>query len=783
MGIKVPPRCFLQLFMDVHHLKIKGPACMVSRFPNRCAAMFKTERPINLAVVWLLSAIVLTATVCLGPAVPALAATSSDLAGTTTMAISKTPGLVMESDKLLLIPQELFSGSAATEFTVTRLPSPTRLIVEFPNASLNPIHRNRRYEINRYGLQYMMVTEEKGQLYSSVRLTLFASSFERLDQMKVVRDGGLIAVVPPTGFAPPPPAPVATRTATPKPTVSAAPVKPAARPSAPVATVASVTAPVAKAKPSAPDALSASALPASGAVMAAPTGGSVNTPPPDVPIARIVGTTQIEDIRIGRDGLLLLGPEVGPRLALTNRLVLSNPTRVVFDFANSQLANKRLAQTLSAGQNGLPSGGSWRSLRIGQFDERTVRVVVETAQPQAFKLVRRGDPAIGQFIAIESDNGLYANVNTQAQPTQLRNVMLSRQTANGQAQLKVEGRDPLAFQIHNDGGQVTVDLLNVALNGPGMAFNVADFDYISGLSQRSLFPKTSGSSLVLALRGQSGRITHELLDGGRTLILTFDLPKSGPVQPVIAKQPATPTTTPAIPKVPPSGTLARAPFRARVVVDAGHGGKDTGAMRSGVLEKDLNLSMALNLKTALESRGLTVLMTRSSDTFVPLPDISGFANRNGPDLFISVHHNASVNTSIAGLETYYYHGNSIPLANKIHAQMVRMIGCNNRGVRSARFYVINHTKAPAVLLEMGYVSNPSELQAVQSSARQKVAAEAIANGVVDYLNARVTALATPPAITPAAPTGGSLVPSAAAATAPVAAAPVAGMGGLDDLNP
>jgi N-acetylmuramoyl-L-alanine amidase len=678
--------------------------------------------------MWHLSAVkcvvtsILLASVMLGVQGPSAAfaegtttttTTTDSGSGQSTLALSKTPGVIVDADKLLLVPQELFSTTVG-DYSVVRLTKPARLVIDFPNVSLNRVHRNRKYDVKRHGIETVAISEEKGPLYPTVRITMVIKQPEALAQFRIAKDGPLIAVMPPVVAPSLPSLP------------SASPMPSGGPPSSPT-TMAGVTTP--------PRSSFVTAVP-----MAQPSPSMASVAMPSASAAvRKPGTIAVEDIRVSDNGLLLMGRDVGTSLRLANRFQLNNPSRVVFDFANAQLASKQLAQTLSSSPK-----GSWRSIRIGQFDERTVRVAIETNQPKAFNLVRRGDPAVGQGVAIESANALYNSVNTQTQPTSLANVMLSKEADNGQGQLRIQSKDPMAFQIYGEGSQVVVDLLNVPLNGPAMGFNVSSFDYIRGLTQRNLFPKAPGSSLVLELKGQSGGITHELLDGGRTLILSFDIPKSavGVTQPTGPNKPWQPPAS-YDPQNPPaaSGSLAKAPFRARVVVDAGHGGKDQGASRSGVLEKDLNLSQALKLRDALEARGMTVLMTRSEDSFVPLPDISGFSNRNNPDLFISVHHNTSSNPSIYGLETYYYQPQSIALANRIHKHMVRLIGCNDRGVRKARFYVVNHTTAPSVLIEIGYLSNPTELANVQSDSRQKTAAEAIANGVVEYLNSRLSASA------------------------------------------
>jgi N-acetylmuramoyl-L-alanine amidase len=178
-----------------------------------------------------------------------------------------------------------------------------------------------------------------------------------------------------------------------------------------------------------------------------------------------------------------------------------------------------------------------------------------------------------------------------------------------------------------------------------------------------------------------------------------------------------------------------------VVVDAGHGGKDLGANRNNVYEKDLNLSVALKLKKALEARGVNVQMTRATDMFLELSQITAISNRIKPDAFISVHTNASLSPAANGLETYYYTPQSVPLAKAVHKHAVNNINSPDRGVRKAMFYVIHHTQIPAVLFEMGYISHPTEREALQSETRQNATAEALAQGVVEFLGRTLQAQA------------------------------------------
>jgi len=185
--------------------------------------------------------------------------------------------------------------------------------------------------------------------------------------------------------------------------------------------------------------------------------------------------------------------------------------------------------------------------------------------------------------------------------------------------------------------------------------------------------------------------------------------------------------------IPPLGEL-KIPGTKTIVLDAGHGGSDPGAQRGDVQEKDLTLGITAKLKQVLEASGAHVIMTRIDDTFVSLEDRVKTTNQLMPDLFLSVHINALESVSdIHGIETYYQTDQSRPLADTIHQSLVSSLSAPDRSVRKARFYVINHTTVPAVLAEVGFISNKDERQKLTTSDYQQHIAEALAQGVMLYL--------------------------------------------------
>jgi len=167
-----------------------------------------------------------------------------------------------------------------------------------------------------------------------------------------------------------------------------------------------------------------------------------------------------------------------------------------------------------------------------------------------------------------------------------------------------------------------------------------------------------------------------------------------------------------------------------VVVDAGHGGYDNGARgKQGMSEKMLTLDVARRVKPLLEERGYRVVMTRTTDVFIPLGGRTAISNSHPDAAFVSIHFNCSPKRSADGVETYYYDRRSAPLAANILREIATCYGSHSRGVKYARFYVLHHNQRPATLLELGFVSNARENAKLQDPRIRQLLAERIAAGI------------------------------------------------------
>jgi len=178
----------------------------------------------------------------------------------------------------------------------------------------------------------------------------------------------------------------------------------------------------------------------------------------------------------------------------------------------------------------------------------------------------------------------------------------------------------------------------------------------------------------------------------------------------------------------------------RIVIDPGHGGKDPGAVGpSGIKEANINRQVALMVAEKLQKAGLSVKLTRTTDTFVDLQPRCDIANSFGADYFVSIHCNSAGTPEAKGTETYCYKfgGKGEILAKAIQAELIAATGRANRGVKTANFYVLRQTNMPAALTELAFISNPEEERLLGSPDYQEKCATAIAGGIGKVIGIKI----------------------------------------------
>ncbi|MFJ7737836.1 SH3 domain-containing protein [Lysinibacillus sp. NPDC097287] len=172
-----------------------------------------------------------------------------------------------------------------------------------------------------------------------------------------------------------------------------------------------------------------------------------------------------------------------------------------------------------------------------------------------------------------------------------------------------------------------------------------------------------------------------------------------------------------------------------IVVDAGHGGNDHGTTgQRGTDEKDITLKTASLLASKLSAAGADVIMTRESDEYVALRKRVSVAHQYDADAFISLHYDATDDSSVSGFTSYYLNGNQKGLAEAIHNGLASKINLRDRGTQPGNFLVLRENRQQAVLVELGFLSNAGEERVITTEKFREQASLGIYQGILDYFN-------------------------------------------------
>lgn len=172
----------------------------------------------------------------------------------------------------------------------------------------------------------------------------------------------------------------------------------------------------------------------------------------------------------------------------------------------------------------------------------------------------------------------------------------------------------------------------------------------------------------------------------------------------------------------------------RILIDPGHGGKDSGTIgiKHKTYEKHLTLSTSLLIATMLRNAGAEVILTRSNDSYIELSDRVATSSKENPDVYISVHYDYGTKSSSGIISFYYSESRDRLLANTVQKHLVANTGMRDSGVRKGNFYVLRENTRPSILLELGYVSNPAEEELVRTREYQEKVALGIVKGLQEY---------------------------------------------------
>ncbi len=392
--------------------------------------------------------------------------------------------------------------------------------------------------------------------------------------------------------------------------------------------------------------------------------------------------------------------------------ILTNPSRIVFDMPNTIVLQELRDKEFKLSE--------FEKIRVGQFEPSKARIVIYTENPTNYN-------------AIYSDNLqsiLIANKmkisNLQLSNTPAKLTYFKEQNINAITDvINIMFSNPIIYSLEHNDNYLNITLYNLT------GFDLEAFNSVANVNKTGFkAQKVANTTYVLSfpVKGTTFADCYETLNAAQ---LRFVFTKSG--EQVKKSTAIIQTTVKPAKKTKEKISISKIKKKV-IIIDPGHGGADTGAMRGKILEKDLTLQIAKRVKNILEAKGLTkVILTREQDSTLSLSDRVELANSKKADIYVSIHINASVKTEINGIETHYYSESGYDVAKIIHKELLKNIQAENRGLFKSKFYVINHTEAPAVLLELGFISNEKERTELTSDERQQNSAQAIADGIINYL--------------------------------------------------
>ena len=458
--------------------------------------------------------------------------------------------------------------------------------------------------------------------------------------------------------------------------------------------------------------------------------------------------------------------------------LVTDPTRLVIDLPGIRMDRATVNEAI---------GGAIRSIRIGKFDAETTRLVIELApgyglNPDLIKfrgispqqwVVSLPKPyplpgaALPDPISNAASSGSVvvpaqpvANQGRQTSPVVIGDRPISSppvspaKTATieaieldpGSSQVVIRASQPIKYSSRWDRYQnaFRIDISAAQLTKNFKAPQLPANSPIQTIKLRQENEETVVLWVQAAKGVQIGQVSQV---SSRVLALQFQ--RSLPVQTASTQQPAPgrlTNVTPTFPRQPPtpfpisqmpsSPVMPQQPRgRVIVVVDPGHGGPDPGAVGIGGLqEKGIVLDIGTKVAGFLQQQGIQTMITRPDDRDLDLEPRVQMAEQVNATVFVSIHANAidMSRPDISGLETYYYQSGG-DLAETIHQSVLSATGIRDRGVRTARFYVLRKTSMPSVLVEVGFVTGRDDAARLSNPNYRTQMAGAIARGILQYL--------------------------------------------------
>lgn len=395
----------------------------------------------------------------------------------------------------------------------------------------------------------------------------------------------------------------------------------------------------------------------------------------------------ISNITPRKDGILLSG---FGSVTIEKPLILTNPSRIVFDIPNTVVNREIRNSELKINETD--------TIKIGQFEVNKARIVITTEQVDKYIPIYSTDNQsllITRFDTLDKTSLFNTTSDVIAYNKEKNSALTSS--------MILSFNHPIVHGIERTDSNLVIYLYNVSRYNEDMFLATFKNTYFYN-TKIEMMPNIG---LKITVPTDINTFVNTYLGAdGKTIKVQITEPKRMKI-------------------IPKNGNKI-------VVLDPGHGGEDCGAIRGNILEKDITLDISARVKELLEKQGYTVFMTRNDDATVSLQERVEFSENINPNIFVSIHVNSSEKPAINGLETHYYRQESLSLAQVVHSSLISNIKAYNRGLFKSKFYVINHTTAPAILVEIGFLSNEEERAELIGEKRKKATAKAITEGVINY---------------------------------------------------
>lgn len=444
-----------------------------------------------------------------------------------------------------------------------------------------------------------------------------------------------------------------------------------------------------------------------------------------------VEVSKITDIKLKMGSLYL----TADRPLNVRSFILDNPARLVVDIIGSTLANPALKLDTTNGAE---------SIKVSQFNNSTTRIVLTGAQEYEQREIKIS--ADEKQLIIVGGNSDRVDAVSLVKGGKLLTMSLLDKADKGTVFIVESTKEiDYKFLYLKKPERYVLDLVGIVFDENLRANQFKPTQYVSGMRYGLATLGTPVTRVVFDLKNENlyadistsvdkKTLTLTIIPTNKKDLITRPAVITDTVKPALVDPVSTVSSDTIIKEGLPSDLPVHEKLDKKVVLDAGHGGYDPGALYDGHAEKDITLAIAKKTKALLETAGVKVFMTRSEDRFLSLAERVEISKSISPNMFVSVHVNAlATNSAMDGLQTYYYSDSGYELAKVMHKEILET-GMPNRNIRKAAFWVCKHNKAPSVLLELGFMTNREERKKLASDKYQDQLAKHVAAGIIKYLN-------------------------------------------------